>query len=302
VRRARRRTGWLMHIDSPLIATLGTVGLVASFLTAVLWVIQRQLVYFPLARAVPPAATVLAAAEDVTLDTEDGLTLGGWFLPAAPGSNEASVTVIIFNGNAGDRSFRAPLAQALQQARLGVLLFDYRGYGRNPGSPSEAGLLKDARAARAYLDRREVTQRERVVYFGESLGAAVAVGLAVEQPPAALILRSPFTSLAAMGRLHYPFLPVFDVLLRDRFDSLDQIRRVRCPLLVIAGDRDAIVPPAHSRRLYEAASDPTYFELIRGADHNDFELLAGTRLVELTLEFAAGALSREALPPQGRKR
>jgi uncharacterized protein len=297
----RRRTGWLMHIDSPLIATLGTVGLFASFLVVVLWVIQRQLVYFPLARAVPPAATIVASAEDVTVDTEDGLILGAWFLPAAPGADEASVTVIIFNGNAGDRSFRAPLAEALQQAGLGVLLFDYRGYGRNPGSPSEAGLQKDARAAREYLDRREDTRLGRVVYFGESLGAAVAIDLAVDHPPAALILRSPFTSLADMGRLHYPFLPVFDVLVRDRFDSLDQIRRVRCPLLMIAGQRDAIVPPAHSRRLYEAASDPKNFELIPGADHNDFELLAGTRLVELTLQFVADALSREALPPQGRR-
>jgi uncharacterized protein len=294
---APHRTGWLMHLDSALIATLGTVGLGVTFLVAVLWLTQRQLVYFPLAHAVPPAATVLAAAEDVTLDTEDNLTLGGWFFPAASGSHEPSVTVLVFSGNAGDRSFRAPLAEALQQAGLGVLLFDYRGYGRNPGRPSEPGFRKDARAARAYLARREDTRRGRVVYFGESLGAAVAVGLAVEQPPAALILRSPFTSLADMARLHYPLLPVFDVLLRDRFDSLEQIRRVRCALLVIAGDRDTIVPPAHSRGLYQTASEPKHFELIPGADHNDFELLAGTRLVELTLQFVERALGQAALPP-----
>ena len=105
-----------------------------------------------------------------------------------------------------------------------------------------------------------------------------------------------------MARVHYPFLPVFDVLLRDRFDSLEQIRRVGCPLLVIAGDHDGIVPPAQSRRLYEAACDPKYFELIPGADHNDFELLAGRRLVELTVQFVAGVLSQGALPPQGDRR
>ena len=125
----------------------------------------------------------------------------------------------------------------------------------------------DARAARAYLGGRGDADPDRPVYFGESLGAAVAVAFAAEQPPAALVLRSPFTSLADMGRLHYPFLPVVGFLLRDPFDSIERIRRVRCPLLIIAGEQDQVVPPAHSRRLYEAASDPKQFELIPGADH-----------------------------------
>jgi fermentation-respiration switch protein FrsA (DUF1100 family) len=176
------------------------VGIV--IVVALLWLVQRRLIYFPLMQDLASVATALPGAEEVTFETQDGLRLGGWFAPAA--SAASGPTVLVFNGNAGDRSFRAPLAAALSQAGLSVLLFDYRGYGRNPGSPSEAGLLRDARAARAYLAGRHDVDPDRLVYFGESLGAAVAVTLAAEQPPAALILRSPFTSLAEVGRLHYP--------------------------------------------------------------------------------------------------
>jgi fermentation-respiration switch protein FrsA (DUF1100 family) len=260
-------------------------------LVALLWVVQQCLIYFPLPQELSPVATALPGAEDVTFQTEDGLRLGAWFLPAA--GAESSATMLVFNGNAGDRSFRAPLAAALSQAGLSVLLFDYRGYGRNPGTPSEAGLLMDGRAARAYLAGRSDVDPNRLMYFGESLGAAVAVALAAEQPPAALILRSPFTSLADMGRVHYPFLPVVGVLLRDRFDSIERIRRVRCPVLVIAGERDQVVPQADSRRLYEAASGPKQFELIPGADHNDLELLSGGRLLDRVVRFTREALGRD---------
>ena len=122
-----------------------------------------------------------------------------------------------------------------------MLLLDYRGYVGNPGSPSEDGLLADARAARAYLLSRADVDPARLVYFGESLGAAVAVALAAEHPPAALILRSPFTSLADIAAVHYPFLPA-GLMLRDRYESIERIGRVRAPLLVVAGQRDRIVP------------------------------------------------------------
>jgi fermentation-respiration switch protein FrsA (DUF1100 family) len=267
-------------------------------LVAALWAVQRRLIYFPLPEEVAPVATALPGAEDVSFQTSDGLRLGAWFLPVA--GAESSATMLVFNGNAGDRSFRAPLAAALSQAGLSVLLFDYRGYGRNLGTPSEAGLLRDARAARAYLAGRNDVDPNRVVYFGESLGAAVAVALAAEQPPAALVLRSPFTSLAEMGRLHYPFLPLVSVLLRDRFDSIERIPHVRCPVLVIAGEQDRIVPITQSRRLYEAAHDPKQFELIPGADHNDLELLIGERLTDRVVRFTREALGRDRGQHAGR--
>ena len=137
-----------------------------------------------------------------------------------------------------------------------MLLFDYRGYGGNSGRPSENGLAADARAAQAWLAAQPDV--ERVVYFGESLGAAVAIGLAVERPPAALVLRSPFTSLADVGAVHYPWLPVRRLLL-DRYPSIERIGSLSAPLMVIAGDRDDIVPESLSKRLYDAAAEPKRF-------------------------------------------
>src|SRR6266567_1570713 len=255
---------------TPLLTLVATVAV----LLAVVWLFQCRLIYFPGSQDVPPVASILPGAEDISFDTPDGLRLSGWFAPSTV--TVAGATVLVFNGNAGDRSFRAPIAAALNQAGLSVLLFDYRGYGRNPGSPSEKGLVTDARTARAYVAARDKVDAGRLVYFGESLGAAVAVALALEHPPAALVLRPPFISLPDMGRRYYPFLPV-NLLLRDRFDSLGQIGHLTCPVLIVAGDQDRIVPPDQSRRLYAAAQEPKRFVLIRDADHNDFELLAGDR-------------------------
>jgi fermentation-respiration switch protein FrsA (DUF1100 family) len=274
--------------DGRVLGVLGALALLASAAVALLWVMQRRLIYFPLVQDLPPVRTSLPDAEEVTFQTADGVRLGGWFLAAggAPGP-----AVLIFNGNAGDRSYRAPLAAALTQQGWSVLLFDYRGYAGNPGSPSETGLVADARAARAYLAGRAEVDAARITYFGESLGAAVAVALAVETPPAALVLRSPFTSLADMGRLHYPGLPFVDVLLRDRFASIDRIAQVRCPVLVIAGGRDTTVPAEQSRRLYAAAPEPKRFVLIPGADHNDFDLLAGQVMIDEVSRFLGSAPS-----------
>jgi len=195
--------------------------------------------------------------------------------------------VLVCNGNGGDRSMRAALAAALSRMGLAVLLFDYRGYGGNPGVPSEEGLAADARAALAYLAGRPEVDPDRVVYFGESLGAAVALRLATERPPAALVLRSPFASLAEVGRHHYPVLPV-SLLLRDRYDSAALAGRLASPLLVVAGARDRIVPLAHTRRLFAAAPQPKRLVVLDRADHNDPDLLAGPRLVDELRSFLGG--------------
>ncbi len=169
-----------------------------------------------------------------------------------------------------------------------MLLFDYRGYAGNPGSPSETGLLADARAAaRALADRPEVDPA-RVAYFGESLGAAVCGGLATELPPAALVLRSPFPSVEAVGRHHYPYLPVVEPLIWDRWPLERQLAdRVRAPLLVLVGTRDEIVPPELSRRVYDAAAEPKGFIEIAATYHNDESLLAGDELLDEIAGFLA---------------
>jgi uncharacterized protein len=259
--------------------------LVAS--VGLLWAFQRRLIYLPSPGPVPPAASVLPGAEDVSFQTADGLRLRGWFVPPVGGVRPPGPAVLVCNGNGGDRSMRAALAVALSRLGLAVLLFDYRGYGGNPGSPTEAGLAADARAALGYLAGRPEVDPERVVYFGESLGAAVALRLATERPPAALVLRSPFASLAEVGQRHYPVLPV-SLLLRDRYDSAALAGRLSAPLLVVAGGRDRIVPASHSRRLFAAAPQPKRLVVLEGADHNDLDLLAGPRLVEELRSFLAG--------------
>jgi uncharacterized protein len=265
-----------------MLAALVMVGLLAAVLVGLIWSQQRRLIYFPWPDRLPAASSVLTGSQEVVVATEDGLHLGGWFLPAQGG--RPAPAVLVCNGNGGNRALRAPLATALSGAGLSVLLFDYRGYGGNPGRPSEDGLAADARAAQAWVAARPEVDPDRIAYFGESLGAAVALRLAVERPPAALILRSPFTSLTDVGRLHYPWLPV-KWLLSDRYGSAARVAQLSVPLLVIAGERDQIVPAALSRQLYDAASAPKRFVLVPGADHNDAALLDGPQAVGETLRF-----------------
>lgn len=268
-------------MSKTIVIGAGCVVLVAAAL-ALIWALQHRLVYFP-DRDVPPPGTLgLSGVQSVTFDTADGLRLSGWFF--ATSGTSSPITVLVFNGNAGNRVHRGPLAAALHRQALQVLLVDYRGYGGNPGTPSKDGLAADARAARAYLDSRSDVDPSRIVYFGESLGTAVAVDLAVDRPPAAMVLRSPFTSIADVGQHHYPFLPV-RLLLRDRFAPIDQIRRIQSPLLVIAGGRDRIVPVESSLRLFEAAGEPKTLLLLEDADHNDYELLAGGEMIEAIVRF-----------------
>ena len=252
------------------------MAVVASALIVAIRTQQRRLIYFPSPGPVPSAEAFLPGGRDVVLDTEDGKRLGAWYLPIS--ADEAGPAVVVFNGNGGDRSGRAMLASGLSRLGMSVLLFDYRGYGGNPGTPSENGLAMDARAAQAWLTAQPEVDPDRIVYFGESLGAAVAIGLSLERPPAALVLRSPFTSLAEVGKVHYPWLPV-GWLLIDRFPSIDRIGSVTAPVMVIAGERDDVVPESLSRKLYDAAPEPKRYLLVPGTGHNDPELADGAGML-----------------------
>jgi fermentation-respiration switch protein FrsA (DUF1100 family) len=266
---------------------VGVVLLLAALILLLAWLFQRSLIYFPSSGRTVAGGDSAARRRSRDLRDRRRAYAGG-LVPAArpttPAKTGKARAVLVFNGNAGDREMRAPLAIALADAGLAVLLFDYRGYGGNPGSPSEDGLVADARAAVKYLAGREDVDPGQIVYFGESLGAAVAVAMAAERPPAALILRSPLTSLADMAKVHYPFLPA-GLLLKDRFDSIDTIHAIGSPLLVIVGENDRIVPAEQSRRLYEAATGPAQFLQIDGAGHNDYEFLAGERFIRAIVDF-----------------
>lgn len=258
------------------------VLVVVGLFIAVIWAFQRRLIYFPSAAPLPRAHDVIDGARDVTLETSDGLSLGAWFFRARGRPN--GLSVLVANGNAGDRSLRAPLAEALAEEGFAVLLFDYRGYGGNSGHPSEDGLARDVRAAYRFLIEDEGVEPERLIYFGESLGAAVVSDLATEHPPGGLVLRSPFTSLADVGRVHYPFLPV-GALLHERYPVIDHVRHVDVPLTVVYGIHDSIVPPEQSRAVAEAAPGWATVVAIE-ADHNDAALLDGAPLIAAVVDLA----------------
>lgn len=265
----------------PARALLAVVGGLVLLL-ALVWGFQRSFIYFPDSASVPPASSVIPGAREVRLRTSDGLTLGAWLVPAKkPGRD---VTVLVANGNGGNRSVRAPLARALAAEGMDVLLFDYRGYGGNPGSPTEDGLALDVRAARAYLVGNGVAT-DRILYFGESLGTAVVTELATEHPPAGMLLRSPFVDLASLARVHYPFLPVRS-LLRDRFPLVEHLAAVDVPVTVVYGTSDSIVPPDQSRAVAEAAPNLRRLVDVDGADHNDLALLDGDDLIDAVVDLA----------------
>jgi fermentation-respiration switch protein FrsA (DUF1100 family) len=261
------------------------VVVLVGLLLGLLWVFQRQLIYLPDNGAVPPAATVAPRARDVVLVTDDGLHLGGWLVPAT--APNRGVAVLVANGNAGNRAGRAPLARALSARGLTVLLFDYRGYGGNKGSPSEQGLARDVRAAQRFLVDQAGVAPGRIIYYGESLGSAVVTELATEITPGGLVLRSPFTELAAVGRVHYPFLPV-GLLLRDRYPVAEQLAGVKAPVIVVYGGADSVVPPEQSRAVAERAPGLRRLVEIDGADHNDRALLDGTALVDAIVDLSSG--------------
>lgn len=260
-----------------LVAVAVVVGLLVTA-----WLLQRRLIFFPSTASPPPAASVVAGSRDVVLRTSDGLDLGAWLVPAREPSR--GWTVLVANGNAGDRSLRAPLARALAARGLTVLLFDYRGYGGNPGRPTEAGLAADVRAARSFLVEHARVPPERLLYLGESLGCAVVTELAREHPPAGMVLRSPFVDLAALAQIHYGPLPV-QYLLRDEFALVEHLGRVHVPVSVVYGSRDTIVPPEQSRVVAAAAPEPAGQVVVPGADHNDAALAHGDLLVAAVLDL-----------------
>jgi fermentation-respiration switch protein FrsA (DUF1100 family) len=272
----------------------GTAALL-GLLVALLWLFQRQLIYFPPTGPLPPAAALVADGQDVDLRTSDGLRLGAWLIPPrAPGRR---VAVLVAHGNGGDRSLQVPLARALADRGLTVLLFDYRGYAANPGSPTERGLSRDVRAAQRHLVEDVGIPADRIVYLGESLGAAVVSELATELPPGALVLRSPFVDLASVGERHYPLLPVRR-LLKDRFPLAEHVRRVSVPITVVYGTRDGIVPPEQSRAVAAGAVPAAHVIAVEGADHNDPALVHGAAVVEaVTTAADAIAGNRRDLKP-----
>ncbi|GAA4412856.1 alpha/beta hydrolase [Fodinibacter luteus] len=258
------------------------VLLLGGTVVAMLWALQRQLVYFPDRTRVPPAGEVVAGARDVTLRTADGLELGAWFVPAT-GPVDTGMAVLLAPGNGGNRAGRAGFAEELGRRGLAVLLMDYRGYGGNPGRPSEDGLAADAdAAARALVELGYPPHR--TILFGESLGTGVVAALQARHPPAGVVLRSPFTDLADVGSHHYPWMPV-RALLRDRFPVVAHLATSEVPVTVVYGDRDSVVPTALSARVADEAPSLVERVVVGGADHND-DVMFGAPVADAVARLA----------------
>ena len=223
--------------------------------------------------------------EDVWLLSDDGTKLFGWYVQSAA----ASAVVLWCHGNAGNIIHRLDNLKLLYQLGLSVFLFDYRGYGRSQGRPSEAGLYQDALGAHDYLTRTRRIRPERIVLFGRSLGAAVAGELAVQKPAAGLILESSFPSIEAVAKFHYGGLPVHWLLGAD-FTLIDRLPQLSLPKLIIHGDKDDIIPLELGRQVFEAAKPPKSFYVIEGADHNNTYQVGGAAYFRRWAEFVQAAI------------
>lgn len=256
---------------------------VAALIAGRYGMIEHQFIYFPESTLEADPSSRGLAFEEVHFAARDGVQLHGWFVPG-----NSDVTWLWFHGNAGNISHRVDnLKLVHDQLGVNVFLFDYRGYGLSQGKPSEEGTYLDAQAALAYVRTRDDVASDRIVYFGRSLGSAIAVDLALQDAPYALILESPLPSIRYMARHAYPFLPI-GPLLRTKYDTLAKIGRVNAPLLVLHGDRDDTIPIEGGREVFDAAGGHKSFHTIEGAGHNDTYLVGGQPYWDALKRFMDG--------------
>ncbi len=268
-----------------LSALVVVAGLLAILLIWLLWN-EPRMIYMPIREIEIAPDQAGLPFEEVALTTSDGVKLHAWLLPSPTNRSDSSAspsettaaaarppTVLLFHGNAGNISHRLDKARILHECGADVLLVDYRGYGRSEGRPSEAGFYRDAEAAYRYLtDDRRLDPRS-IVFYGESLGGAVAAELASRFQVGGLVMESAFTSVPDVAQAMVPFLPV-RWLVRHRYDSVAALGRVRAPVLVFHSRDDEYFPMRHAERLAAAAGDRVRMVALRGG-HNDAFLISG---------------------------
>lgn len=269
-------------IRNPIVK-IAAGAIAAVLLAGTIMVLTQRSMYYATDPTDPgPVIVHLPRAQDVRFETKDGLTLSGWkIIPEEP--NEKAV--LYLPGNGGNRMNRAGVGQALADEGFTVFLMDYRGFGGNPGEPTEEGLVLDAHAALLHL-KGSGFDNEDILYVGESIGGGVATQLAVAQPPAAMLLRSPFTSLADAAEYQLR-LPI-GFFIWDQFDSLSRAPKLDIPVAILAGSEDTIVPSKQSRQLANAFPNLIDFTEIDGAGHND-ELWFGPFLAKHVTALADAA-------------
>jgi len=284
------RAGSQKKAGKRIARAVGLLLLVLAALVLFLVLMEDRFIYYPSrypAGEWPPAGVQV---EDCYFETGDGLRLHGWWHGGSAQQSPTGPVILWFHGNAGNISHRAENMRMLARRGLDFLIIDYRGYGRSEGRPSEQGLYADGEAAYEYLTGQRSVSPERVICFGRSLGAAVALHVALRKPCAGLVLESPFESVKAMARKILPVLPVW-MLLRSEFDNLAKIPRLAVPVLVIHGDRDTLVPIQQGRAVFDAAPEPKEFYTIEGANHNDTYVVGGEPYFERLLLFCRRCVS-----------
>ncbi len=227
-----------------------------------LFFLQNKMVFHPLSEISTLPSDIGLDFQDLHLNTSDSISINAWFVPVY-GSLK---TILFCHGNAGNISHRLDSINIFHKLGYNVLIFDYRGYGKSEGNPSEKGTYLDGDVAYEHLLKKGIAERD-IVIFGRSLGGAVAADLASRKKPAGLILESTFTSISDMAATFYPFLPT-KLLCKIKYNTIAKVKKIQCPTLIIHSPRDEIIPFQMGQKLYETASQPKYFLEIRGS-HND---------------------------------
>jgi len=280
----------------PLVIKIGVIGYVGFLLLLILR--QGSMVYYPDTPSRELTATpdqIGLPYENVYLATDDQQKLHGWFIPA----RKERGTVLFFHGNAGNISHRLESVLIFNELHLSVFIFDYRGYGNSSGKPSELGTYRDARAALHYLTNSRHISANRLIYFGRSLGGAVAAQLAAEHPPKALILESTFTSAPDMAS---HLLPIFPMrwLIRFSYNTVDHIKTIHCPVLIVHSPEDEIIPYRFGRRLFETANEPKQFIIIHGG-HNEGFMQSGQNYIKGLKHFLTTIESQSPVNPNNQE-
>jgi fermentation-respiration switch protein FrsA (DUF1100 family) len=267
------------------------IGLTVGYgaIVGLAFAFQDHLLFQPSSRLLATPDDAGMPYETVHLDTEDGETLHGWWIPARNVSRETSSdtsgtnTLLFFHGNAGNISGRLESVRQFHRLGLNVLIVDYRGYGQSTGSPTEEGIYRDAEACWRYLVETKRIAPQEVVVFGRSMGGGPATWLAAREKPGAVILESVFTNVPDVGAHHYSFLPV-RALATNQFDNESRVAEIDAPKLVIHSRQDQVVPFELGRRVYEAAAEPKQFLEIDGG-HNDGFLVSADRYLRTIDDF-----------------
>ena len=254
---------------------------------------EASVIFHPERAALGGVWRVPPGAEEVWFRNTEGQRLYGWFFHSE--AQPAAATVVYAHGNGGNLSYCDWVGESLSARGFDVLLFDYRGYGRSEGEAAgEGGLYADAEAAYDFLTKERGVPAGRVVLYGQSLGTAVVADVAARRECGALVLESGFSSAGDMAGEIMPWLPRFvRSLTKNKLDTVSKLPHVRCPVLVVHGDRDELIPASQGRRLFEVAPEPKRLIIIEGAGHNDLSNVGGEKYIDTLAEFVRGSIHSE---------